>query len=222
MDTTNLKTRLRLELLILATLAIIILGLFPKRPVVIEIALALLGLLLLSLNINFTNNVVWRQFSPSEDKKARTRAAYNDVVLMTLPLMVMCFGAGVAFGYSSNGWDGVWHRISNWHILITICLYLPWALLQQTLFQYYLLGRLLNLLPPRLAIIFTGFAFGLVHLPDLWITLATVAMGIVWTYWYYRYRVLTPLALSHAILGSAFYYWVYGRDLFKAWTEILS
>jgi membrane protease YdiL (CAAX protease family) len=219
--TTDLKSRLRFELLSLAAIAIVFLTLVPQRPIFIEIALALLGLLLLSLNINFTNKVVWRQFPPNEDKKTRTRAAYNAVMAMTLSLMVMSLGAGVAFGYSSNGWDGVWHRISNWHILITICLYLPWALLQQTLFQYYLLGRLLNLLSPRLAIIFTGMAFGLVHLPDLWITLATVAMGIIWTYWYYRYRVLTPLALSHATLGSTFYYWVYGRDLFEAWTEVL-
>lgn len=222
MDTTDLKSRLRFELLTLAAIAIAFLTLVPERPVYVEIALALLGLLLLGLNINFTNNVVWRHFSLNEDNKTSTRAAYKAVMVMTLSLMVMCLGAGIAIGYILNGWDGVWHRISNWHILIAIGLYLPWALLQQTLFQYYLLGRLLNLLPTRLAIILTGSAFGLVHLPDLWITLVTIAMGIIWTYWYYQYRVLTPLALSHATLGSTFYYWVYGRDLFEAWTTFLS
>jgi membrane protease YdiL (CAAX protease family) len=222
MDTRNLKTQLRFELLSLATIAIAFLVLVPERPVFVEIALALLGLLLLGLNIPFTNNVVWKQFPPIEEKKTRTRAAYHVVIVMTISLAVMCLGAGMALGYFLNGWDEAWNRISNWHILITICMYLPWALLQQTLFQYYLLGRLLTLLPSRLAIIFTGMAFGLVHLPDLWITLATVALGIIWTYWYHRYRVLTPLALSHATLGSTFYYWVYGRDLFEAWTPFLS
>jgi len=219
MNTTDLKGRLGIELLTLATIAMAFLVLVPKRPVYVEIALALLGLILLGLNINFTNNVVWKQFPPIEDKKTRTRAAYQAVLMVTVSLAVMCLGAGIVFGYVLNGWDGAWNRISNWHILITICMYLPWALLQQTLFQYYLLGRLLTLLGPKPAIFLTGIAFGLVHLPDFWITLTTVAMGIIWTYWYYRYRVLTPLAVSHATLGSTFYYWVYGRDLFEAWTQ---
>jgi hypothetical protein len=29
--------------------------------------------------------------------------------------------------------------------------------------------------------------------------------------------VLSPLALSHAILGFTFYYWIYGEDLLGAW-----
>ena len=48
-------------------------------------------------------------------------------------------------------------------------------------------------------------------------TLATTVAGIVWTYVYYRYRVLSPLAFSHALLGTFFYYWIYGRDLAKEW-----
>ena len=174
----------------------------------------------LGLNVNFTKHVVWEPFPPSGDHKTWDRASYRTVMVVTLLLALMCLGAGIVLGYVLNGWDGVWHRIFNWHILLAISLYLPWALLQQTLFQYYLLGRLLHLLPTRLAIILTGSAFGLVHLPDFWITLTTVAMGIIWTFWYYRYRVLTPLAFSHATLGSTFYYWVYGRDLFEAWTGL--
>ena len=221
MGPTALKRRLFIELLTLAAIATTFLVLAPERPVYIEIALALLGLFLLGLNVNFTTHVVWEPFPPIGDQKARSQASYQTVMVVTLLLALMCLGAGIVFGYVLNGWVGAWHRIFNWHILIAIGLYLPWALLQQTLFQYYLLGRLLRLLPTGLAIILTGSAFGLVHLPDIWITLTTVAMGITWTYWYYRYRVLTPLAFSHATLGATFYYWVYGRDLFEAWTGLL-
>lgn len=218
----SLESRLRFELRFLATIAVVFLALFPQRPVLVDLALAFLALLLLCLNINFTRKFVWGLFPPREGKKDRIRASFIVVLVVTLPLMLLCLGAGLALGYASDGWDGTFNRISNWRIIIAIGLFLPWALLQQTLFQFYLLGRLLCLLPSRLAIIVTGIAYGLVHLPDIQITLATAALGMAWSYWYYRHRVLTPLALSHATLGATFYYWVYGRDLYETWMAFLS
>jgi len=64
-------------------------------------------------------------------------------------------------------------------------------------------------------------SYALVHLPDVWTTLASAVAGIFWTVLYYRYRLLSPLALSHAILGSTFYYWIMGRDLAEAWQHLL-
>jgi len=80
-------------------------------------------------------------------------------------------------------------RVFNWRILAAFGCYLPWALMQQALLQFYLLGRLLALLPRRyrfLPMIVTGICFGLVHLPDVWTALVTVAAGVVWTFMYYR------------------------------------
>jgi hypothetical protein len=94
----------------------------PERSLFVEIALALLGLLLLNLNINFTTKVIWRQFPPKIDKQARTRIAYHAAGLVILFLAILCFGAGSGLGYLSSGWDGVWRRILSWHILIAICL----------------------------------------------------------------------------------------------------
>jgi hypothetical protein len=64
-------------------------------------------------------------------------------------------------------------------------------------------------------------AYSFVHLPDIGVTLAAAAAGIFWTFLYRRYQVLLPLGLSHALLGSTFYYWVYGQDLFMVWKEVL-
>jgi membrane protease YdiL (CAAX protease family) len=47
----------------------------------------------------------------------------------------------------------------------------------------------------------------------VWTALVTVASGMVWSLIYYRYRLLLPLALSHAALGSAFYYGIFSHDL---------
>jgi hypothetical protein len=45
----------------------------------------------------------------------------------------------------------------------------------------------------------------------------TSLAGIFWSSLYYAFRVFSPLALSHAILGSTFYYWIYAEDLLGAW-----
>ena len=219
MDFTDLKTRLSIELLTLVAVAIIILTLFPQRPSFVDLAMALLGLLLLSLNFTFTKNVVWGQFLPNQGKKDRIRGSIKAFFVITSPLVMMCLGAGLAIGFASAGEEGAINRIFNPKLLLVIAIFIPWALLQQTLFQFYLLGRLLTLLPTRLAIICTGITFGLVHLPDFWLTLTTALIGIIWTYLYYRYRLLSPLALSHAILGSTFFYWVYGYDVLDSWTD---
>jgi hypothetical protein len=64
-------------------------------------------------------------------------------------------------------------------------------------------------------------SFGFVHLPDVWTAAVTVASGMAWSFIYYRYRLLLPLAFSHAALGSAFYYGIFGHDLAEEWRALL-
>ncbi len=131
---------------------------------------------------------------------------------------------GALVAYQNGGRSAVGVRIFNWRMLAAFGCYLPWALMQQTLLQFYLLGRLLALFPKQLLVVpffLTGMCFGLVHLPDIWTALVTVAAGTVWSVIYYRYRLLLPLAFSHAALGSAFYYGVFGHDLAAEWRAVL-
>jgi membrane protease YdiL (CAAX protease family) len=142
---------------------------------------------------------------------------------VTLPPLLLFLLIGLWLGYQQGGWTGAEARVLNWKILLAFACYLPWALMQQTLFQFYLLGRLLALFPkvPPLALAtVTDVAYALVHLPDLWTMLVTIFGGVVWSWFYYRYRSLLPLACSHAALGSAFYYWVYGHDLAAEWGRL--
>ena len=214
-----LKNRLCVELLVLTFLAVVFLILFPKRPAYVDVLLGLAALSLISLNARFTRTVIWSRFPTESDSQTRARRSFFWVAVVTVPAALAFLTTGVALGYSESGWTGVWERFSNWHILIACVLYFPWALLQQFLFQFYLQGRLLTLLPATPAVVVTGLAYSLVHLPEVGVAAATAAGGIFWTALYYRYRVLTPLALSHSVLGSTFYYWVYGRDLLNTWTS---
>jgi hypothetical protein len=125
--------------------------------------------------------------------------------------------------YGNGGWASVGNRIFHWRVLAAFGLYLPWALMQQTLLQFYLLARLLVLGPKRLPwvpFVIIGLCFGLVHLPDVWTALVTAVAGAVWSVLYYRYRLLWPLAFSHAALGTAFYYGLFGHDLAAEWRAL--
>ena len=56
---------------------------------------------------------------------------------------------------------------------------------------------------------------------DVSTAVGTVAAGTVWSFLYYRYRLLVPLAFSHAALGSAFFYGLFGHDLAAEWQALL-
>ena len=115
-------------------------------------------------------------------------------------------------------------RILHPYIPTAILLYLPWALLQQTLFQFYLLGRMCTLCPslhPLAQSLLNGLIFGAVHITDIGVVLLAVLGGTLWSFLYLRYRRLWPLAVSHAVIGTTFYYWVYGYDLAGRWSAFL-
>ena len=218
----NGRGRAVLELLTLAILAVSFLVVFPRRSLVVDVGLALGALVLLGLNARYTRAVIWARV-PARPSNGGSGQCIPTTMAVTLPTVGVCLIVGIVMGYRDGGWEAIVDRVFNWKLLVAICIYLPWALLQQTLFQFYLLGRLrvvFPTVPPIGAATVNGVAYGLLHLPDLWVTLVTAFGGIFWSYVYNHYRLLLPLALSHAILGSTFYYWLYGRDLVEAWREL--
>lgn len=77
---------------------------------------------------------------------------------------------------------------------VALALFLPWAALQQALFQFYLVGRLRALLPgpgPAPVAVLAGLLFGIVHRPVLDVTAVTAVGGGLWA-WFYRARWFRP------------------------------
>jgi len=220
MRTPQLKTRLIGEIVVLVLLTTIFLLLFPKRHMFIDVSLALFAMGLLALDARFTRKQVWARIPSQVPERERLQKCLTIVIPVTVLLLVVCFITGFSIGYMQGGWKAAMVRVGNWRIFLAVALYLPWALLQQTLFQFYLFGRLLMLLPPWLAVACTALAYGLVHLPDPVLSAFAAMAGIFWSYVYNRYRRLLPLAFSHACLGAAFHYWVYGLDLAREWRAL--
>jgi len=143
---------------------------------------------------------------------------------LTVLVMLVFLLIGVAIGYQGADWPGAKARILHPYLPTAVLLYLPWALLQQTLFQFYLLGRVCALCPslhPLTQSLLNGLVFGVVHRTDIWILLLAILGGTLWSFLYLRYRRLWPLVVSHALIGTTFYYWVYGYDLASRWSAFL-
>ncbi len=220
MRSRNIKKRLIGELVIIGILTALFLAIFPKRNILIDIALALFALTAIGLDARFTRIAVWTQLPSLVPERERLKRCLAVLIPVTALLMLMCLGVGSAIGYRENGLQGVLARIGRWQIILAVGFYLPWALLQQTLFQFYLFGRLLVLVPAWLAILCTAAAYGAVHLPDPFLSAFAGLAGVFWSFMYYRYRRLVPLAFSHACLGAAFHYWIYNIDLAREWTAL--
>lgn len=204
------------ELTALGAVTLIFVATFTVRPAYVDFLLAAAAVALILLSVRRSRRLWALSFTPLETRGARYRAAFTAVGIFTAIALVV-LAAAALLGASRPGEAGIAERFGNWHMLLAASLYFPWALLQQYIFQYYLFGRLLRVAAVPLAIVITAVAFSCVHFPRWHVMALTAIAGIVWSLVYYRYRVLLPLAISHALLGASLHYWVFAHDLLEAW-----
>ena len=202
------------ELAGIGAAALVFVATFRVRPPYVDFALAAAAVALI-----VTSRARSRRFwalAPPPPTDAR-RQAWRACALFTAAALVVLGITAIAFAPSDGAsWQ---QRLLNWHLLLAAALYLPWALLQQYIFQFYWFGRWLRLVPVPPAMALTAVAFAAVHFPRWPVMLVTLVAGVVWSYGYYRWRALLPLAVSHAVLGATLHYWVFGRDLLENWLQ---
>lgn len=217
------RRRVTVELVVLGVMSSGFLVLFPRRPISVDLGLAVFALSLVLLDANYTRTHIWGQW-PVEGKKLEWWRYAAATMALTTPAILLFLVVGMAIGYQGAGWPGAKARILHPYLPTAVLLYLPWALLQQTLFQFYLLGRVRTLCPslhPLALSALNGVLFGAVHTTDLGIVFLATLGGTMWSVLYLRYRRLWPLAVSHALVSTTFYYWVYGHDLASRWRTFL-
>lgn len=198
-----------IELAALAVLSLLYLVLLPQRPAALDAGLAVLAVVLVGVTAGETRRRIWGP--PPAPRGERVRHSAVHMLVGTSAVTLLFAGAGVLIDHRA---------VLRPTVAAGLILFVPWALAQQTLFQFYLLGRLRALLPrasPAALAVLNGVLYGLVHLPAWDVTLLTMVGGSVWSGYYLRDRCLTPLALSHAVLGTTYFSWVRGRDLAAEW-----
>jgi membrane protease YdiL (CAAX protease family) len=107
----------------------------------------------------------------------------------------------IAIGVVSAIIAGTLRPLSARGAALDLGLYLPWGFVQQYLLNAYLLNRLENSLSPAKAASTAAVLFSLVHLPNWFLMLTTLAGGYAATAVYRRRRNLYFLGLAHALLG---------------------
>jgi membrane protease YdiL (CAAX protease family) len=201
-----------LELAAIGAAAVVFVATFQVRPPYLDFVLAAAAVALIVFSAARSRRL-WalaRSVDPQGGRGAWV-ASLGFTAAALLVLALVALSAASAAGVPAG------ERFGNWHVLAAAALYLPWALLQQYIFQFYWFGRWLQLAPAPLAVALTAVAFAAVHFPRWPVMLVTLVAGAVWALIYLRWRRLLPLAVSHALLGTALHYWVFGNDLLERW-----
>lgn len=116
-----------------------------------------------------------------------------------------------AAGLAIAGWR-LGHLTLTPGLALLLVVYPFWAFVEQFLLQAMLARNLAARFHPALVTVACALLFAADHLPDLPLAAAVLALALVWTPLYLRFRRLLPLALFHGWLGAMFYVWVLGRD----------
>jgi hypothetical protein len=112
-------------------------------------------------------------------------------ILLTIVGVVVARRVGTYHALYNPGFAHVWG-------------YVAWTLYQQFLLQDFFMPRLTRLLTSNRAIAAAAVLFSVAHLPNLPLTLATLAWGAVSCLLFRRYRSLYVLGLAQGILGLCF------------------
>lgn len=200
------------ELAGIGAAAIVFVATFQVRPRYLDFALAAAAVALIVFSAARSRRfwALARSVDATDVRGAWLAAlSFTAVALVALALTAVLVAR-------TNGTPPL-ERFGNWHMLATAPLYFGWGLLQQYIFQFYWFGRWLRVVPVVAAVALTAVAFAAVHFPRWPVMGVTLVAGVAWALIYYRWRTLLPLAVSHALLGTALHYWVFGNDLLERW-----
>ncbi len=131
-----------------------------------------------------------------------THRNFLNACRMLIPWMIPAAALLLAIGW----WRGSLHLNlqRGWGALALSQLWLYlWGLMQQYALQAIVNRRAQEIWGKgRLSIMFAAFLFAALHLPNPWLTVATLAGGIVWAAVYQKAPNLFALALSHSLMTT--------------------
>jgi membrane protease YdiL (CAAX protease family) len=121
-------------------------------------------------------------------------------LLLLLPMVfvaVVCFALGRWFGGQTN--FQAWH--AGTPIIGQLALGFGWGLAQQYVLQGFINRRAQLVLGKGwLSVLLVAAVFSALHLPNVWLVVATFIGGVVWAVVYQRAPNLFALAVSHSLM----------------------
>lgn len=100
------------------------------------------------------------------------------------------------------------------HFYYTLMLYPLWGVLQQLVFQGFVLENFRRLGAGPWSIPLAALVYALVHWPSPFMLWATGLAGIGFSLIYYFQRNVVPIGIAHGLLGACLFYLYLGRDPF--------
>ncbi len=120
-------------------------------------------------------------------------------LFLLLPMVlvaVVCFALGRRFGGQTS--------FQEWHpgtIIVQLALGFGWGLAQQYVLQGFINRRAQLVLGKGwLSVLLVAAVFSALHLPNVWLVVATFTGGIIWAVVYQRAPNLFALAVSHSLM----------------------
>lgn len=100
------------------------------------------------------------------------------------------------------------------HFFYTLGLYPLWGILQQLVFQGFVLENLRRIGAGWASIPLAALFYALVHWPSPFMLWATGVAGLGFSTLYWFHRNVIPLGVAHGLLGACLFYLYLGRDPF--------
>ena len=121
-------------------------------------------------------------------------------LLVLTPPMVLATAFLILVGWvAGQGYTG--RYVVGWRFLWVFWWMFVWGLMQQYALQAFINRRAQAIWGKgAYSILFVAAVFGLLHLPNLWLTLATFTGGLLWATVYQRVPNLWALAFSHSLM----------------------
>jgi membrane protease YdiL (CAAX protease family) len=120
--------------------------------------------------------------------------------MLTVPVVataLLCLLVGWMLGTPVNFLR--WHP--NRYLALQFAVGFCWALAQQYVLQGFINRRAMILVSKGwVSILITATVFGLLHLPNIWITAITFGGGLIWAFVYQRVPNLFALAITHSVM----------------------
>lgn len=163
---------------------------FPKAIIAVPVALAIL-VIILSHRLR-SESLRYIGFRFDNFLKALSLLAVPAIVVALLCLLV-----GWKLGTPINFLR--WHP--DRHLVLQIAAGFSWGLIQQYVLQGFINRRAMIVLGRGWAsVLIVASIFGLLHLPNLWVTTITFVGGLLWAAIYQRVPNLFALAITHSVM----------------------